>query len=141
MSGAHPSETGCRNCGGEQWVCENHQDAAWNNTLVHGCECGAGAPCPVCNREMACASFVPHWWAINDAAKSGADVLICGGTVSYDAETFPTDRPFDGVTIARYVRGSFCGGYGSEYDGEYWHEPKWWMPVPKPAQPPSEQTP
>ncbi len=32
----------CRNC---RWVCENHPDRAWPDV----CDCGAGAPCPVCN--------------------------------------------------------------------------------------------
>jgi hypothetical protein len=36
----------CTNCADEGWVCENHPDKTWNK---EGCECGAGAPCPVCN--------------------------------------------------------------------------------------------
>ena len=35
----------CPNCGGERWVCENHDDKPW----PEGCDCGAGAPCPRCN--------------------------------------------------------------------------------------------
>lgn len=35
----------CPNCKGELWVCENHSDKAWPDE----CECGAGAPCPLCN--------------------------------------------------------------------------------------------
>lgn len=34
----------CNNCGGEEWVCENHQDRGFG-----AASCGAGAPCPVCN--------------------------------------------------------------------------------------------
>lgn len=45
--------TNCTNCNDEGWVCENHETLAWPTS----CECGAGAPCPVCNREMACAPF------------------------------------------------------------------------------------
>lgn len=45
---------GCKNCADEGWVCESHQDAPWN---PDGCECGAGAPCPVCSRDMACAPY------------------------------------------------------------------------------------
>lgn len=37
----------CRNCLGERWVCENHLDLPWEHSK--GCDCGAGAPCPVCN--------------------------------------------------------------------------------------------
>lgn len=47
----------CRNCAGEGWVCENHEDRPWNGAAEFGCECGAGAPCPVCNRELACAPY------------------------------------------------------------------------------------
>ena len=37
----------CSNCLGVGWVCENHLDQAWEHP--EGCDCGAGAPCPVCN--------------------------------------------------------------------------------------------
>jgi hypothetical protein len=43
----------CRNCLGEQWVCENHLDMAWPTI----CECGAGAPCPICRPDMANAAY------------------------------------------------------------------------------------
>lgn len=36
----------CKTCGGELWVCENHESKPWNSD---GCECGAGMPCPKCN--------------------------------------------------------------------------------------------
>ncbi len=45
----------CGNCAGEGWVCENHEDTSWS---ADGCECGAGASCPVCNREMSCAPYI-----------------------------------------------------------------------------------
>ncbi len=53
-------DTPCRNCDGMGWVCENHQDRPWGGITDHleSCECGAGAPCPVCNREMSCAPLV-----------------------------------------------------------------------------------
>ena len=39
----------CNRCDDTGWVCENHPDKPWDKTLPHGCECGAGAPCPTCN--------------------------------------------------------------------------------------------
>ena len=50
----------CRNCGGAEWVCENHQDRPWegSSSAPEACHCGAGAPCPVCNKDMACAGRV-----------------------------------------------------------------------------------
>src|ERR1700733_5105679 len=43
--------TDCSNCGGMGWVGENHQDRPWGGLSVgkNACECGAGAPCPICN--------------------------------------------------------------------------------------------
>jgi len=38
----------CPNCNGEGWVCENHQSQPWNED-PGGCQCGAGAPCRICN--------------------------------------------------------------------------------------------
>lgn len=43
----------CHRCGGERWVCENHPDEAWSE---HGCTCGAGMPCGLCN---VCDEFTP----------------------------------------------------------------------------------
>jgi hypothetical protein len=34
----------CENC---RWVCENHPDRPWEGKRA--CQCGAGAPCPICN--------------------------------------------------------------------------------------------
>jgi len=44
----------CRNCGGNGWVCENHLDLPWAGSceLDIACECGAGAPCPVCRPDL-----------------------------------------------------------------------------------------
>ena len=52
-------EKACRNCSGCGWVCEDHRDTPWAG-LVAGPKCcgGAGAPCPVCNPEMACAGYI-----------------------------------------------------------------------------------
>lgn len=63
----------------------------------------------------------------------GEKVLICGGTYRYDAEAFPEDRPFDGVTISHRDSGEWWGGFGSEYDGEYWHQPTHFSPLPLPV--------
>ena len=41
----------CKQCGGTGWVCENHRDRPWG-AVSHrpdACECGAGAPCGICN--------------------------------------------------------------------------------------------
>lgn len=45
----------CRNCSDAGWVCENHPDMPWGGTSSdpHACECGAGAPCRVCEWDMA----------------------------------------------------------------------------------------
>jgi len=74
--------TPCRNCAGGAWVCENHQDRPWDGTSSHAdaCGCGAGAPCPVCNADMAfegrriatikeCAAvaFAPFDWRFGEA--------------------------------------------------------------------------
>lgn len=39
----------CARCADTRWVCENHTDRPWDNTLPRGCICGASAPCPDCN--------------------------------------------------------------------------------------------
>lgn len=40
----------CPYCKGEGWVCENHRKRPWNEGVSGGCECGAGAPCKLCNQ-------------------------------------------------------------------------------------------
>ncbi len=52
-SGFDPSR--CANCEGIGWVCENHPDRPWEGLSApgEGCDCGAGAPCPVCQPAMA----------------------------------------------------------------------------------------
>lgn len=131
-----PGPSDCGNCSGVEWVCENHEDRPWGGLSADpmACECGAGAPCPVCNREMACVPYLPSWRSISSAPVDGTEVLISGGTIEYSAETFPTARRFNGVAIARYneLSGEWDGGYGSEYDGTYWHKPAGWMPLPTP---------
>jgi len=41
----------CRRCAGLQWVCENHPDRPWAEPgkYPNSCDCGAGAPCALCN--------------------------------------------------------------------------------------------
>jgi hypothetical protein len=46
----------CRNCGALELVCENHRDKPWRAGI--GCECGAGAPCPVCQPDRAAAGYL-----------------------------------------------------------------------------------
>jgi len=40
-------------CDNEGWVCENHMTKPWDGTSSRkdACGCGAGAPCPYCNKE------------------------------------------------------------------------------------------
>jgi len=59
------------------------------------------------------------WQPIETAPRDGTLILIAGGT-------------FFGVDIAAWRRDGWCGGYGAEYDGEYWHKPTHWMPLPPP---------
>lgn len=57
----------CLNCGGGEWVCENHRDRPLDT-----CGCGAGAPCPVCKPVMACATYSEPW---REAATALYDLL------------------------------------------------------------------
>jgi hypothetical protein len=84
LPGFDPSR--CRNCAGEQWVCENHQDRPWNET-EEGCECGAGAPCPVCKPEMANAGLigeVARWQRLTAGLVSQFDFAGCTCTFQDD---------------------------------------------------------
>lgn len=42
----------CPTCKGTEWVCENHRDKPWDETIEGGCICGAGAPCGTCGGIM-----------------------------------------------------------------------------------------
>lgn len=44
-----PEKPHCDHCHDALWVCENHTDKPWSKKIDGGCQCGAGAPCPVCN--------------------------------------------------------------------------------------------
>lgn len=35
----------CEICKGVLWVCENHPDKPWDDSIEGGCECNAGMPC------------------------------------------------------------------------------------------------
>lgn len=37
----------CKTCSGEGWVCERHEDKAWEIE----CGCSPGIPCPTCNED------------------------------------------------------------------------------------------
>lgn len=124
----------CRNCGevdGWGWVCENHLDRPWGGVSARddACDCGAGAPCPVCYQ---CSPWQPI--RFYNEKYDGSEVLIAGGTYYYDAATFTDDEPFDGVGLASLYHGEWRGGYGSEYDGQYWYKPELYMRIP-PAPP------
>lgn len=62
-------EQACRNCAGNEWVCENHLDRPWDGTSADpaACGCGAGAPCPVCSPEMANAGLLTVKQGLVDA--------------------------------------------------------------------------
>lgn len=52
-------ERPCRNCDGVGWVCEDHPDQPWAGLADWPACCGgAGAPCPVCQPELAAAPYV-----------------------------------------------------------------------------------
>jgi len=135
----------CRNCAGEQWVCENHQDRPWNELLApEGCECGAGAPCPVCNRDAACAGYIPWWKPMETAPKDGTEILISGGTFSDDRDCFDNNLAMRGVAIVRWVHSVCDDGWRGEqraHDEYLWHKPARWMPLPKAPGEPAGQEP
>lgn len=75
------------------------------------------------------------WQTIETAPKDGTEVLIYGGTMGNDQETYFSTHKMEFVTIAAYQgwgtckhywRGANCGGH-NEY---YWHNPTHWMPLP-----------
>lgn len=74
------------------------------------------------------------WQPIETAPRTGERILICGGTVLYGGEGCPEHRPFTETEIVCW-RDGWHGGYGSEYDGEYWHRPTHWQPIPNPHLP------
>lgn len=71
-----------------------------------------------------------------DPVRDGKRALISGGTYLYDVETYADFYPFCGVTIANYNPDRLNhsqwarDGYGREFDGQYWHKPTRWMPLP-----------
>lgn len=75
---------------------------------------------------------IEEWRPIETAPKDGTNVLIAGGTYYYDAG-YCEEHPFNRVVIARWMdfdKAWRRDGFGSEYDGEYWHYPTHWMPLP-----------
>jgi hypothetical protein len=53
---------GCANCEDARWVCETHTNKPW----PHGCNCSAGAPCPVCSSELGQAEAIQNFLARSD---------------------------------------------------------------------------
>ena len=82
------------------------------------------------NIPLHASPVAPAWRPIETAPKDGTSVLIAGGTYYYDAGISDQPYPFGGVKVAYWDRDAWNGGYGSEYDGEYWHKPTVWMPLP-----------
>jgi hypothetical protein len=43
----------CERCDSTGWVCENHDHRPWaqGSERADACDCGAGAPCAICNEE------------------------------------------------------------------------------------------
>jgi len=50
------TKAGCGRCDGTGWVCENHPFRPWgpDSKRLDACDCGAGAPCPICNTLNPC---------------------------------------------------------------------------------------
>lgn len=72
-------------------------------------------------------------WREIESAPKDARVLICGGTYTYDADGYDGTYPCTHTEVATWTRDGWKrAGYGSEYNGEYWHEPTHWQPLPEP---------
>ena len=82
----------CRNCEGTGWVCENHRDVPWGGHLAseQSCECGAGAPCPVCNAQMACAGYSEPWRQLALSAIQSVESAV--RETSWGVPTFGPDE-------------------------------------------------
>jgi hypothetical protein len=83
------------------------------------------------NESRTPAGAEPDWRPIETAPKNGKPILISGGTFYYDASTSTTPMDFEGVAIAYW---DVDGWNVKEYDGEYWHQPTHWMPLPPPPE-------
>ncbi len=80
-------------------------------------------------------SPIGRWKPINEYRQDihGSQILVCGGTVRYEPETFPSDMQLYGVTIATKRENGWWGGYGAECDGEFWLKPEYFQPIDKPV--------
>jgi hypothetical protein len=90
----------CRNCGGIEWVCENHADRPWGGASNRddACACGAGMPCGACNLRMASAAYSEPWRALADRA---------------------IDLVEDAVKDTHWGQPTFGPDYGEELRAEY----------------------
>lgn len=128
MTGFDPSR--CGNCIGEQWVCENHQDTPWEAS-GHSEKCGAGAPCPVCNRAMACAPYRPHWRPI--AALEHTDGTVVLVVMSSTAEnTTHGEGGKRTVRVATFEDRCWSDSYSATMLENRCWQVTHWMPLPEP---------
>ncbi len=63
----------CARCDSSGWVCENHDDVAWEGGAATCCDgsCGAGMPCPDCNNELGVMPRGEPGWRVEWTAKDG----------------------------------------------------------------------
>lgn len=82
-------------------------------------------------------------WQPIETAPRDIRILISGGTYLYDQETYADFEPFRGVAIALWLNTGPGGwtrdGYGREFDGQFWHKPTHWMPLPPQVQSSDEE--
>lgn len=118
----------CRNCDGEQWVCENHQDLPWEGS-GHAENCGAGAPCPVCNRDMACAPYRPHWARIESLELTEDTVALVVLSSTAANQTYGEGGART-VHMATFEDGGWSDSYSAyRLENRCWRVTHW-MPVP-----------
>lgn len=70
----------CPTCKGTEWVCENHRDKPWDETIEGGCICGAGAPCGTCGGIVGRKDEMNHELKLAMSLASHT----CGGTSMVD---------------------------------------------------------
>jgi hypothetical protein len=108
----------CRRCAGLQWVCENHPDRPWaeSGKYPNACDCGAGAPCPICNplhRDHARTETVDDLVAAliaererlrSEAPDAGLDQFWTAALNAFAADVINRVLPDDPIAQAAVVR-------------------------------------